>query len=139
MMSLRTITIVLLLAFPASALTYHNAPVNIDPAQDPAHVVNHECVVIEHSEFGSAKVLCRDDLVAMIDERDPDQLCIIGIVHFHDRGTIHAFISKTWEREARCNERGEYLAIPGVLLMDQMLKNGGKLILEQQEKRRRGV
>ncbi len=129
---MRRKNLIMLLAFVGtvmifgSAESFHKTPANPDPEQRPAHAVNEDCRVVQHSEYHTAKVLCRDDLIAIIDERDSSELQIVGVVHHHADGTVHAWIDSVFADTGVC--KGTYEAVSTVEEMDTLLHQGATKI-----------
>ena len=110
----------------SSAEPFHQNPANPDPQERAAHAVNKDCRVLQHSDYHTAKVLCRDDLVAIIDERDTSTLRLVGVVHHHSDGTIHAWIDTVFADTGLC--KGTYDAVSTVEEMDILLHRGAARI-----------
>lgn len=126
------LNLIMLLAFVGtvmifgSAESFHQTPANPDPQKRAAHAVNEDCRVLQHSDYHTAKVLCRGDLVAIIDERDTSMLRIVGVVHHHADGTIHAWIDTLFADAGICT--GTYDEVSTVEEMDTLLYRGATRI-----------
>ncbi len=119
----------------SSAFSFHEHPANPDPEQRAAHAVNSDCRVLQHSEYHTAKVICGDNLIAIIDERDTSHLRVVGIVHHHDDGTVHAWIDAVFAETGQC--KGKYREVLTVEEMDTLLHLGAILINANEAFRRR--
>ena len=109
-----------------SAESFHQKAENPDPQKRAAHAVNKDCRILQHSDYHTAKVICRDNLVAIIDERDTSKLRLVGVVHHHSDGTIHAWIDSVFADTGLC--RGTYEMVSTVEEMDLLLHRGATRI-----------
>ncbi|HIA14760.1 MAG TPA: hypothetical protein EYN74_07750 [Nitrospirales bacterium] len=110
----------------SSAEPFHQHPANPDRQARAEHAVNKDCRVLQRSNYHTAKVICRDDLIAIVDEGDTSMLRIVGVVHHHSDGTIHAWIDTLFEDIGICT--GTYEEVATIKEMDTLLHQGAAKI-----------
>jgi len=109
-----------------NAMAFHEKLINPDPEQRLEHVVgSSKCQPLGYSSYNTVKILCGEDLIAIIDETDKENLCLIGVVHHHENETIHAWINTAFPEIGECQDL--FHEVFSVREMDELLHQGAGL------------